>query len=134
MKSKLLPTRRQTLQAVTQVATVALASATVVVSGHAQAGASGAFLIVTHKVEDYDKWLPVFEGTAALKKKFGWKQSTVYSVDGDRNNVMVMEEFASLDKAKAFAGSPELKAAMGKAGVAGPPEIRFVSPVAHATA
>ena len=69
-----------------------------------------------------------------MKKKFGWKQSSVYSVDGDRNNVMVIEEFGSLDKAKAFAASPELKAAMGKAGVAGPPEVRFVTPVAHTKA
>jgi uncharacterized protein (DUF1330 family) len=129
MNSKILPTRRQTI---TAVASATLASAAL--SGRAQAGAGGAFLIVTHKVEDYDKWLPVFEGTAALKKKFGWKQSTVYSVDGDRNNVMVMEEFPSLEKAKAFATSPELKAAMGKAGVAGAPEIRFVSPVSHAKA
>jgi quinol monooxygenase YgiN len=70
----------------------------------------------------------------ASKKKFGWKQSSVYSVDGDRNNVMVIEEFGSLDRAKAFAASPELKAAMGKAGVAGPPEVRFVTPVAHTKA
>jgi quinol monooxygenase YgiN len=132
MKSSKLPTRRQTLQAVTQVTAATLASAALL--GRAEAGSGGAFLLVTHKVEDYDKWLPVFEGTAALKKKFGWKQSTVYSVDGDRNNVMVMEEFASLEKAKAFAASPELKAAMGKAGVAGAPEIRFVSPVSHAKA
>jgi hypothetical protein len=45
-----------------------------------------------------------------------------------------MEEFASLEKAQAFAGSPELKAAMGKAGVAGPPVIHFISPVSRAKA
>ena len=128
MKSK--QTRRQTLQTLT-----AFASATAVAGVARLAHAEGAvFLQVTHKVENFDKWLPVFESTAALKRKYGWKQSSVYTVDGDRNNVMVLEEFASLDRAKAFAGSPELKAAMGKAGVASPPEIRFVSVVSRAKA
>jgi hypothetical protein len=129
MKTKPL-TRRQTLQAATATVATAVAAATV---GTARA-ADGVFLVVTHKVEDFDKWLPVFESTSALKKKYGWKQSAVYSIDGDRNNVMVMEEFGSLDKAKAFAGSPELKAAMGKAGVAGPPVIHFINTVSHAKA
>ena len=130
MKSNPMPTRRQSLQALT-LATTAAATA----ARPARAAApGGSFLVVTHKVEDYDRWLPVFENTAALKKKHGWKQSMVYSIDGDRNNVMVIEEFASLDKAKAFAGSPELKAAMGKAGVAGPPVIQFISAVSRAKA
>ena len=129
MKSK--QTRRQTLRALGVIA-----STTALGTGQhaAAADGGGAFLLVTHKVEDFDRWLPVFEGTAALKRKHGWKQSTVYSVDGDRNNVLVMEEFASLEKAQAFAGSPELKAAMGKAGVAGPPVIHFISPVSRAKA
>jgi hypothetical protein len=37
----------------------------------------------------------------------------------------------SIDKAKAFATSSELKAAMAKAGVASAPEIHFVANVAH---
>ena len=127
MKTKLLPTRRQSLQALTVLTTAAAVRP-------ARAGGGGAFLVVTHQVEDFDRWLPVFESTSALKKTYGWKQSAVYSIDGNRNNVMVMEEFASLDKAKAFASSPELKAAMGKAGVAGPPVIHFISPVSRAKA
>ena len=127
MKSKLLPTRRQSLQALTIITAAATA-------GSARAAGGGTFLVVTHKVEDYDRWLPVFESTSGLKRKYGWKQSAVYSVDGDRNNVMVMEEFASLEKAKAFAASPELKAAMGKAGVAGPPVIQFIKSVSQAKA
>jgi hypothetical protein len=52
-----------------------------------------------------------------------WKQSNVLSIDGDKNNVMVMEEFGSIEKAKAFAASSELKTAMAKAGVASAPEM-----------
>ena len=37
----------------------------------------------------------------------------------------------SIEKAKAFAASSELKSAMAKAGVASVPEIHFVVSVAH---
>ena len=47
---------------------------------------------------------------------------------------MVMEAFDSMEHAKAFASSSELKSAMGKAGVIGAPEIRFVNQVAHSKA
>lgn len=91
---------------------------------------SAAWVVTTHKVEDFARWKPVFDGTAALKRGYGWKHSSVYMIDGDRNNVLVMEEFDSLEHAKAFASSPELKAAMGKAGVVGMPQTRIVSEVA----
>lgn len=45
-----------------------------------------------------------------------------------------MEEFGSVERAKAFAASPELREAMGKAGVIGPPEIRFLQTAATAKA
>lgn len=93
---------------------------------------SGAWLLTTHKVADFERWKPVFDGTAELKRGYGWKQSSVFAIDGDRNNVLVMEEFDCVEHAKAFASSAELKAAMSKAGVMGAPEIRFVSPVAQA--
>ena len=98
----------------------------------APAQASPAFLVVTHEVQDFDRWKVAFDSTAALKRTFGWRQSTIYSVDGDRNKVTVIEEFGSLDGAKAFSQLSELKAAMTKGGVVGVPEIHFVSAVAHA--
>ena len=100
----------------------------------ARADEAGVFLVVTHRVADFDKWKAVFDGTAALKRGYGWKQSSVFAIDGDRNNVMVMEEFGSLERAKAFASSAELRDAMGEAGVMGPPDIRYIQTVARAKA
>lgn len=88
---------------------------------------SGVWLVATHKVEDFARWKPVFDDTAALKGRYGWQHSSVYTIDGDRNNVLTMEKFDSLEHAKAFASSAELKAAMGKAGVVGVPETHIVS-------
>ena len=87
-----------------------------------------------HKKEDFARWKVGFDSTNAMKKPHGWKRSNIYTQDGDRNNVMVVEEFATMEGAKAFAGSPELRAAMGKAGVVGAPDIRFVNHAFQASA
>ena len=131
MKSSPSTSRRQSLQALTALAaTTALPFAASTV--HAQS--AGAWLIVTHKVEDFARWKVGFDSTIGMKKPHGWKHSSIYTVDGDRNNVMVVEEFATMAGAKAFAGSPELRAAMGKAGVLGAPDIRFVNQAFQASA
>lgn len=118
-------TRRLALQSLGVLAVAATSTG-------AHAGESGVFLVVSHKVADFAKWKVGFDTTAQLKRGFGWKGSSIYSIDGDRNNVLVMEEFGSFERAKAFAASPELREAMGKAGVLGPPEIRFLQPLARA--
>ena len=124
MNASQLVNRRQVLVAISLVAMAAAIPA-------AYAQSAGATIVVTHKVESYEKWKPVYDGTAAWKSKFGWKQGTVLTADGDRNNVTVIEDFDSIEHAKKFASSPDLKAAMGKAGVMGPPDIRFFNTSAH---
>lgn len=121
------PTRRLALQSLGVLAAAATLT-------DARAGEPGAFLVVIHKVADFAKWKVGFDTTAQFKRGFGWKGSSIFSIDGDRNNVLVMEEFGSLERAKAFAASPELREAMGKAGVIGPPDIRFLQSLAKAKA
>ena len=131
MTSSQTTSRRQSLQTLTALAAATalpFAASTV----HAQS--AGAWLIVTHKVEDFARWKVGFDSTIGMKKPHGWKHSSIYTVDGDRNNVMVVEEYATMAGAKAFAGSPELRAAMGKAGVLGAPDIRFVNQAFQASA
>lgn len=48
-------------------------------------------------------------------------------VDGDPNDVIVVNTWPSIDAAKAFVAQDDLKEAMKKAGVAGPPEIVFAN-------
>ena len=128
MRAKQANARRRVLQALALTATAAALP-----TARAQAPGGG-WLVVTHKVADFERWKAVFDGAADLKRGFGWRATTIYEVDGDRNHVLVMEEFESLAGAKRFAASPQLKEAMGKAGVLGPPEIRFATAVARARA
>jgi hypothetical protein len=49
--------------------------------GKAPPAGDAVWLVVTHKVEDFNRWKPAFDGSAATKAGYGWKQSTVYSID-----------------------------------------------------
>jgi uncharacterized protein (DUF1330 family) len=50
---------------------------------------------------------------------------SVHRMVGDRDNVMVLHEFDTLDHARAFFADPELRDAMERAGVQGQPRIEF---------
>jgi len=92
-------------------------------SGAVSAHAAGVRVFVQHKVTDYATWRKAYDSFDATRKKLGVTAQAVYRMADDPNNVVVTHDFASLEKAKAFAASPELKAAMEKAGVAGEPMI-----------
>ena len=126
-----MQTLKQSMGRQTIIALSLLAVVTAVPSAYAESG--GATVVVSHKVESFEKWKPVFDSTANWKAKFGWKHSVVLTADSDRNNVTVVEAFDTLENAKKFASSPDLKAAMGKAGVASPPDIRFFNNAAVST-
>lgn len=103
-----------------------LTSITPRAQAEARATDQGVWMIVTHKVEDYKLWKPVHERSIAAKRSYGWTKCAVFSIDGDKNHIMVMEQFASLDRARAYAESNELRDEMAASGVSSNPEVRFV--------
>lgn len=85
-----------------------------------------AWIQVTHTIEDYEKWKPVFDSTESFKRSYGWKQSMIFSVDDSPNEIIVMEEFESTQQARSFLQSEELGKAMDKAGVTGEPDLQIL--------
>jgi quinol monooxygenase YgiN len=85
--------------------------------------AEDARLFVRHEVADYGVWRMAFDAFAPTAKKSGAINGAVYRSADNANDVTVIHDFHSVGKAKAFAASPELKAAMAKAGVKGAPQI-----------
>jgi hypothetical protein len=81
---------------------------------------------VRHRVEDYPKWKEVFDSTAEYKRSHGWKGYRIHAIEGDRNHVLVMEEFDTDDQVREFLGSDYLREAMGRAGVSDEPDILVV--------
>ena len=92
-----------------------------------------AWIHVRHSVADYEKWKPVFDETAEYKRNHGWKRYYAFTVEGNRNDVMVMEEFDTREHARAFLDSTYLREAMARAGVSGTPEILVVDEVDEGT-
>ena len=86
-----------------------------------------AMLFVRHTVADYGAWRRIFDNFAPTQEALGVTDKAVYQAADNANDVTVTHEFATLEAAKAFAGSPELKAAMHDAGVTSAPTIWFTT-------
>ena len=90
-----------------------------------------ATMFVRHKVDDFGKWKRVYDGFTPTRKEMGVTGASVHRDANDPNILMVTHQFKSMDAAKAFADSEELKSAMAEAGVSGPPEIWFTEDIEH---
>lgn len=84
-----------------------------------------ATLMVRHRVEDYSAWRSVYDEVAGLREAHGCTDDEVMVDPGDSQEVYVIHRFPSVEQAHGFAGSPELREAMHRAGVAGPPRIEI---------
>ena len=85
-----------------------------------------AALIVRHRVASFDAWKKIFDGMTDTRRAHGWLATIVYRDAVDPNLVTIVNRVKDIEGAKRYGGSPELRAAMEKAGVLGAPEISFV--------
>ena len=84
-------------------------------------------LMVNHEVEDYDKWKAVFDEFPP-----SWRGGVFHRINrnvDNPNSIRVVSGFESVEAATAFRDSPELKAAMGRAGVTSAPRIEMFNEV-----
>jgi hypothetical protein len=86
-----------------------------------------ATMFVRHSVADYGAWRRIFDNFAPTHAALGVTDKAVYQDADDANDITVTHEFATLEAARAFAASPELKAAMHDAGVTSAPSIWFAT-------
>jgi hypothetical protein len=84
-----------------------------------------ATLFVRHTVSDYAAWRTVYDEFDARRRSMGVTSHGVYQLDGNPNDLTIYHEFDSIDAARAFASSSELREAMGRAGVQGEPQIWY---------
>jgi hypothetical protein len=85
------------------------------------------YVIIRHKVEDFNKWKPAYDQHLHARKAAGLKDVHVWRNLENPNEVVLLFEVADIAKAKEFSGSPELREAMQEAGVLGPPDVIFLS-------
>ena len=86
-------------------------------------------MFARHTVKNYENWKRVYDQFGSTRKEKGVTGASVHRDANDPHIIFVTHQFKNLNAATAFANSEELKSAMGKAGVAGPPEIWFTNDI-----
>ena len=82
--------------------------------------------IIRHKVNDYEIWKKEFDNFSHARKSGGEKSYRIMHVSDDPNDIIVINDWENLDKARDFVGSADLKEAMQRAGVIEAPQISFL--------
>ena len=83
-------------------------------------------VIVQHHVADYDRWLPVFTEHQAIRRVHGATGHSINRAVMDPNTLVIVNDFATLEGARAFTQDPSLPAAMERGGVDGAPQVWIV--------
>ncbi|MCH7588048.1 MAG: antibiotic biosynthesis monooxygenase [Chloroflexi bacterium] len=86
-----------------------------------------ATMLVQHTVKDFAEWKKVYDSVVDLRASSGELSDQIYRDASDPNKLTVIFKWDSLENARNYAESPELKAAMERAGVEGPPTIIFLN-------
>jgi len=86
------------------------------------------FVSVRHTVADYAKWRPIFDGDLANRRAAGATGvQQVYRDQANPNDVTLVMEWDSAEKAQKFVQNPALAETMNTAGVISAPEARFLT-------
>lgn len=88
---------------------------------------------VQHKVEDYKTWKTAFDNFSKTRKSGGERSFKLWRAAEDPNDISVLFEWDTLENARTFMKSTELKNAMQKAGVKEQPRIQFLNELDHGT-
>ncbi|HBE92698.1 MAG TPA: cyclase [Gammaproteobacteria bacterium] len=83
-------------------------------------------VLIKHSVEDFDKWKAEFDAFHDNRKASGEATYQIYRPIDNPNTLVILFEWDSMDNAKSFLESSDLKEAMVRAGVSSEPEITMM--------
>jgi quinol monooxygenase YgiN len=81
------------------------------------------------KVKDYEKWKPVFDELASIRKEYGSKGGRLFRIADKPNELVILLEWESIEKARKYTQSEDIKKAFERGGVIGKPEFSFLEEV-----
>ena len=84
-------------------------------------------MFIRHTVANYQAWRKIYDDFAPVQKVKGVTAEAVYQAADNPNDVTVTHDFATIEAARAFINSAELKSTMQNAGVVGAPTIWFTN-------
>ena len=86
-----------------------------------------AFILIRHKVRDFDTWKTGYDAHQPKRTEAGLTEKYLLRSADDTNEVVMLFEAADLNRAKAFAASPDLREKMKEVGVIDKPDIYFLN-------
>jgi quinol monooxygenase YgiN len=86
-----------------------------------------ASIVVRHKVKDYATWKAGYDDHGPTRKAAGCQGTVVYRNADDPSEVVLLLEWDSIENAKQFAGSDNLRETMEKTGVIDQPDMYFLN-------
>ena len=85
------------------------------------------YMLALFQCEDYLRWKSVFDNAADAQKAAVVKSYQLFHIEKQTNNLVLIFEFdTTLENARNFMFSTEMKERMRKAGVIGFPNINFM--------
>jgi hypothetical protein len=85
------------------------------------------YLLVRHKVADFDRWRRVFDSHAKAQEEAGLRVEKVVRNIDEPSEVILWFEVTDLEKARGFVSSPEVPDAREDSGVLDRPDLYFLS-------
>lgn len=90
--------------------------------------------LVHHKVRNFAQWKPFFDRDETTRKTSGSKGAQVFQNSDDPNDIFILFEWDSIENAKKFVSSDDLKKTMEQAGVIDVPHVHFLKEVGKSKA
>ena len=81
------------------------------------------YLLVRHRVADFDRWYSVFKSHAEAQREAGLSDLQLLRDAEDPNIIVCLFKVADMDKARAFTQSGDSHQAQKDSGVIGTPEV-----------
>jgi hypothetical protein len=90
-------------------------------------------LLIRHHVADYAAWKAVFDEHETTRRANGSQEEWLFRDADDSHEVLLLLAWDDLERARLFADSDDLRAAMTRAGVTDEPDIWFLEDIERPT-
>ncbi len=84
------------------------------------------YLIVKHKVKEFNQWLAVFQSMTEAQKDAGFGEAHILQDYKDPNTVFCLFKVLDIVKARAFTQAPDTGNVMERAGIIGTPKALWL--------
>lgn len=87
------------------------------------------YVLVRHKVEDFETWKAGFDAHSKVRDTSGSHGGLLFRNAEDPSEVVILLKWEDMEQAHAFIGSDDLRETMGRLGVSDQPDVYFLDEV-----